>query len=56
MVSVLAIFGISIYLGIKVYRNTVDKEIKIISLAIVVGLISYYIHGFLNNFLDTDKA
>jgi hypothetical protein len=22
----------------------------------VVGLISYYIHGFLNNFLDTDKA
>jgi uncharacterized membrane protein YeaQ/YmgE (transglycosylase-associated protein family) len=25
-------------------------------LAIILGLITYFVHGFLNNFLDTDKA
>ncbi|MBM3435515.1 MAG: O-antigen ligase family protein [Bacteroidetes bacterium] len=54
--SVLAIFSLSIFFGIRAYRKTEDQEIKIISLAIVVGLISYYFHGFLNNFLDSDKA
>ena len=24
-------------------------------MAAIVGLVTYYIHGFLNNFLDTDK-
>ena len=33
-----------------------SKEVKLIALAIVLGLISYYVHGFLNNFLDSDKA
>ena len=26
-----------------------------LSLAVLVGLVSYYFHGILNNFLDTDK-
>lgn len=56
MLTVLAIFGISVYLGLRVYHRTKDGEIKIISLGIVLGLISYYIHGFLNNFLNSDKA
>ena len=25
------------------------------ALAVLVGLVSYYLHGMLNNFLDTDK-
>jgi hypothetical protein len=24
-------------------------------MAVLVGLVSYYLHGLLNNFLDTDK-
>ncbi|MCD4729853.1 MAG: O-antigen ligase family protein [Bacteroidales bacterium] len=56
MLTVLVIFGISIYCGLRVYHRTKDSEIKIISLGIVLGLISYYIHGFLNNFLNSDKA
>lgn len=56
MLSVLAIFSLSVYLGIRAYRKAKNSEIKIISLAIVTGLVSYFIHGFLNNFLDTDKA
>jgi len=56
MLSVLVIFGMAVYFGLKVYRKASDIEVKMISLAIVIGLISYFIHGFLNNFLDSDKA
>jgi O-antigen ligase len=56
MLSILLVFGFSIYYGLRVYKNAVSQEIKIISLGLVLGLISYYIHGFLNNFLDSDKA
>lgn len=56
MLSVFAIFSLSIYYGLRVYKRAVTHEIKIISLGIVIGLLSYFIHGFLNNFLDSDKA
>ena len=56
MVSVIIIFSLSIYYGLRVYKRAKTHEIKIISLGILIGLISYYVHGFLNNFLDSDKA
>jgi O-antigen ligase len=56
MLSILFIFIISVYKGLKVYRKAKERELKIISLSVVIGLISYYLHGFLNNFLDSDKA
>ena len=34
----------------------VNKEIKILSLTLLLGLVTYFVHGVLNNFLDTDKA
>ncbi len=56
MIFVLLIFGYSVYNGLMVYKRTRDREIKILSLSVTIGLITYYLHGFLNNFLDTDKA
>lgn len=56
MFTILAIFGISVYLGLRVYHKSKDSEVKIISLGLTLGLISYYTHGFLNNFLNSDKA
>ena len=50
------IIGITvIFTGLKVHIQSEDKEIKMLSLTIVLGLITYFLHGFLNNFLDTDK-
>jgi O-antigen ligase len=48
---------VSLYTGFKVYyaASTRSQE-RILSLALTLGLITYYIHGILNNFLDTDKA
>lgn len=42
--------------GIKAYRQIADKDLKIILAVSMTGLFSYLIHGFLNNFLDTDNA
>lgn len=40
--------------GLKTYKYG-DLKVKIISLIALLGLVTYFTHGFLNNFLDTDK-
>lgn len=42
--------------GFRAYHKTKDSEMKMIPLALTLSLITYYLHAFLNNFLDTDKA
>ncbi len=54
--SFLLILVTSIYTGLRVVRRTKDKELRTLALGILLGLITYFLHGFLNNFLDTDKA
>jgi hypothetical protein len=56
MLSFLAIAFMSIYTGFKVFRRSADRSVRILALSITLGLITYYIHGLLNNFLDSDKA
>ncbi len=55
LLSVLALFGFSLYLGFSLYSRSAIPEVKLLSLVISLGLVTYYVHGFLNNFLDTDK-
>lgn len=40
--------------GLRVYKHG-TTEIKFLSMITLLGLITYFTHGFLNNFLDTDK-
>ncbi|MGP1515708.1 MAG: O-antigen ligase family protein [Bacteroidales bacterium] len=54
-IIVILLFGYTIYIGIKTFRTAENKEIAWLSLFITLSLITYYIHGVLNNFLDTDK-
>lgn len=42
--------------GIRVYFRASMGNHKLLTLAVVLAFITYLIHGFLNNFLDTDKA
>lgn len=56
VLSFLLIIIITLYKGITLYSKLENKELRILILSVVLGLITYYIHGFLNNFLDTDKA
>jgi len=55
LATVLAIMIATLYTGIRTYISARRKDLKIISLAASLALISYYLHGLMNNFLDTDK-
>ena len=47
----------AIYTGIKLYsRSANHRNTRILILSATLGLITYFTHGMLNNFLDTDKA
>jgi hypothetical protein len=38
------------------YYTSTSDEVKFLSIGILIGLFTYFLHGFLNNFLDQDKA
>ena len=40
---------------VNTYTRLKNTRLKSFVLAALISLITYYIHGFLNNFLDTDK-
>ena len=46
---------VSVYKGLTTYKKAKNKESKILVLAATLAIISYFVHGVLNNFLDTDK-
>ena len=52
---VLAIFVTTFLTGERVYRTAKDRRLGHLALVLAVSLLTYYIHGMLNNFLDTDK-
>ena len=52
----IAVIIVTLITGYRVYRGTNNRTLKIISLTLLLGLITYYVHGIMNNFLDTDKA
>ena len=41
--------------GVRVYRTAKDPQVARMALAFTLSLLTYYIHGVFNNFLDTDK-
>lgn len=43
------------YLGFRVYTKSDSKDIKFLSLAIISGLATYFIHSVVNNYSEFDK-
>lgn len=54
-IMMLAIVITVIYTGVKACNRAKNKKAKVIVLGATLAFFSYFIHGFLNNFLDTDK-
>ena len=52
---VILLVVVSVYKGLTTYKKAKNKESKIMVLAATLAIISYFVHGVLNNFLDTDK-
>lgn len=55
MLIMLILVFTTLYYAVNIYRKSNDKNTKIIVLSATIGLITYYVHGLMNNFLDTDK-
>ena len=56
MLIMITLVGVVVITGMMVYKRTDNARIKSLSLSIMLGLLTYFLHGLLNNFLDTDKA
>lgn len=54
--SFIAVVILTLITGFRVYKKVNTKALRILILSLLLGLITYYTHGVLNNFLDTDKA
>ncbi len=52
---VITLVIITVYTGLKTYRRAKNKKAKVLVLGATLAIISYFFHGILNNFLDTDK-
>lgn len=52
---IICIFMATFATGVRVYRTAKDKQVANMALAFTLSLLTYYIHGVFNNFLDTDK-
>ncbi|HBZ66637.1 MAG TPA: hypothetical protein DEO70_07350 [Bacteroidales bacterium] len=55
MLIVVALVIVVVYYGLSLRHKLTDRRMRAVSLAVTVGLITYFVHGLLNNFLDTDK-
>lgn len=55
MLTVIGLFLTTLAVGIKVYKTSIDNNIRLLALFLTMSLLTYYTHGVLNNFLDTDK-
>ncbi len=55
MLIIILLVSLMIFTGLMAHKKSKTKEAKIISLSATLALFSYFVHGFLNNFLDTDK-
>ncbi len=55
LIVVALVFAV-MFLGYRLVYSVKDKSLKILTITILMGMSTYFVHGFLNNFLDTDKA
>ena len=56
MLLVVLVVVLFIYTAMKVYRRSDDPEVRMLTLSLMLALMTYFLHGTMNNFLDTDKA
>jgi O-antigen ligase len=46
----------TMYTGLRIYRSKGSRRFRWLALALLMGFVTYFVHGLFNSFLDTDKA
>jgi len=54
--TMIALMLYFIYMGVRITLFAHRESIRLLAMAILLGMSTYFVHGFLNNYLDTDKA
>jgi len=55
MIAFLGIVITTMYTGSRLYFRSKRRKVRIMSITLLISLLTYYIHGVMNNFLDADK-
>lgn len=55
LLFITSIFVITFVTGVRVFRSAKERPVAYTALAFTLSLLTYYVHGAFNNFLDTDK-
>jgi putative inorganic carbon (HCO3(-)) transporter len=55
LLTFLALIFIVFYKGIAMIYTSSRKDVKYLSLGIILGLVTYFVHAVLNNYSDMDK-
>jgi O-antigen ligase len=56
ILSVVALFVTSVIVAMRLMYKSRSQLVKYTAMAAILGLITYYIHGLINDYLDLDKA
>jgi putative inorganic carbon (hco3(-)) transporter len=56
ILNILAIVSMVSYTAVRLYKRAKNREVRLLSMIYLLGLITYFVHGIMNNFLDTDKC
>ncbi len=56
MLLMIVLVGYICYTAVTLYLRMPEGEMRTIMLTLFLGLVTYFAHGILNNYLDTDKA
>jgi O-antigen ligase len=55
-VTTILILIVVIWRASRLIMKAEDKTVRLLAKTLVLGLVTYWVHGMLNNFLDTEKA
>ncbi len=55
LLIVVVLLFYSTSLGYRLVYSIMEREDKVLCISLFLGLMTYFVHGFFNNFLDTDK-
>lgn len=56
LILMLTLVGYIFYTAITLYIRMPEGELRLMVLLLTLALVTYFVHGILNNYLDTDKA
>ena len=56
MLLMIALIVVVVKMGYRLNKNLLNPEHRGLFMSVYLGLLTYFVHGALNNYLDTDKA